>query len=132
MIVLVCGGRDFQGRNFAWNQLDDVHALEHIQLLVHGAASGADSIGAQWADRHGVQQVACPANWGYYDQAAGPVRNKAMLKLRPQLVIAFLGGNGTADMVKQSKKAGIPVWEPYECSYEEFLSTINPLDKFTS
>jgi hypothetical protein len=32
-----------------------------------------------------------------------------MLEWKPDLVIAFPGGRGTADMVKQAKAAGVPV-----------------------
>ena len=29
----------------------------------------------------------------------------------PHVIIAFEGGNGTADMIRQGKKAGVPVYE---------------------
>jgi hypothetical protein len=30
---------------------------------------------------------------------------------QPHVIIAFPGGNGTADMIRQGKKAGVPVYE---------------------
>jgi hypothetical protein len=45
-------------------------------------------------------------------KAAGPIRNQRMIdEGKPDLVIAFPGGRGTADMVSRAKKAGIPVQE---------------------
>jgi predicted Rossmann-fold nucleotide-binding protein len=31
---------------------------------------------------------------------------------KPDLVIAFPGGRGTADMIRQAKEAGVPVRQP--------------------
>lgn len=43
-------------------------------------------------------------------RAAGPMRNKQMLEEgKPDLVVAFPGGAGTENMVKQAKAAGIRV-----------------------
>jgi ABC-type Fe3+-hydroxamate transport system substrate-binding protein len=47
-----------------------------------------------------------------YGPSAGPIRNGRMLEYKPDLVIAFPGGRGTANMVKQARKAGIAVVEP--------------------
>jgi len=32
---------------------------------------------------------------------------------KPDGVVAFPGGTGTADMIRRAKKAGLKVWEPY-------------------
>jgi predicted Rossmann-fold nucleotide-binding protein len=37
-----------------------------------------------------------------------------MLLLRPDVVIAFPGGAGTADMVRAATAAGVKVWQPAE------------------
>lgn len=43
-------------------------------------------------------------------KAAGPIRNQRMLdEGKPDLVVAFPGGRGTADMVRRAKAAGVPV-----------------------
>lgn len=49
------------------------------------------------------------ANWEAFGAAAGPVRNRWMLDLEPDLVIAFPGGKGTKNMIEQAKKRGVPV-----------------------
>lgn len=52
-----------------------------------------------------------PADWERNGRAAGPIRNRQMLDGKPDLVIAFPGGKGTADMVAEAKRRGIAVRE---------------------
>jgi hypothetical protein len=50
-----------------------------------------------------VPVIEFPANWKVYGRAAGPIRNmKMLLEGKPDLVVAFPGGIGTADMVKKA------------------------------
>lgn len=52
---------------------------------------------------------------GPLDRSAGPKRNQRMLdKGKPDLVLAFPGGDGTADMVRKAKSAGVPIIEVAE------------------
>lgn len=109
MRVLVCGGRDyFNGDMIA-------HALSQLPadaILVHGAAPGADSVCAHWwYDIQGRTVDPHPANWKKYGKAAGPIRNQEMLDSGVDLVVAFPGHQGTADMVRRAKKAGVEVIE---------------------
>ena len=47
-----------------------------------------------------------------YDVLAGFVRNQRMIdEGKPDLCVAFPGGDGTADMVKRARAAGIEVLE---------------------
>ena len=65
-----------------------------------------------WAFDEGCASICVPANWNYYGNSAGHIRNSWMIKfLFPDLVIAFPGGKGTADMVRQAKSKNIDVWE---------------------
>ena len=51
-----------------------------------------------------------PANWAKHGNMAGPIRNQAMLvKGKPDLVLAFPGGRGTADMVNRARVSKVPV-----------------------
>lgn len=57
---------------------------------------------------------AFPADWHRDGKAAGPIRNRRMLlEGMPDLVVAFPGGRGTADMVRRARAAGIEVVEPF-------------------
>jgi hypothetical protein len=57
---------------------------------------------------HGL--VTVPADWQKHGTAAGPIRNKQMIVSgKPDLVLAFPGGRGTADMSRRAEKHGIPL-----------------------
>lgn len=80
--------------------------------IIHGGATGADSAAGDFANVHFCQELCFPADWNKYGMSAGPIRNKQMLDEGcPDLVVAFPGGKGTANMVAQAKKAGIKVIE---------------------
>lgn len=123
MKVLVCGGRNFD-KYEAWNWLEaNCHRVISeafstfkpikITKLIHGGAKGADEGAAEW----GVSEPYCKviefkADWKKHGKAAGPIRNQKMIDQgKPDLVIAFPGGRGTADMVRRATQAGIAVWE---------------------
>lgn len=113
MRVIVCGGRSFAGREFLFACLDRVSKKKRIKLVIHGGATGADSLAAEWATAQGIHTACVKPLWERYGRNAGPIRNIVMLFLDPAAVIAFPGGRGTADMVKIAKeKGGIAIWEP--------------------
>ena len=110
MRVLVTGGRLFDDAAFVYSELDRLNRERGpFALLIHGGAPGVDLIADEWAADHGVQPVECRALWDYWEgkgrkKIAGAVRNRAMLWLKPHMVIAFPGGNGTADMLEASEE----------------------------
>lgn len=109
MHVLITGGRNFDNRELLETTLDAVHASVPLSVLIHGAANGADTFAGEWASRKGIEVVAYPADWKRYGRGAGPIRNRAMLELAPDLLVAFPGGKGTADMIFAAEKTGIPI-----------------------
>ncbi len=114
MRLLVCGGRDFNDRAAIGAALDAVHRRKGIELVIQGGAQGADRWAAEWARATGVPVETFEADWAAHDKAAGPIRNRRMLvEGKPDGVLAFPGNRGTADMVKQADRAGVPVWQPY-------------------
>lgn len=114
MRVLVCGGRDYEDVVTVYRALDmENHLQGGFDILMQGGATGADEIARQWADEAGVQKVTF-----HYQRkagkAGGPLRNAAMLQFgQPDLVIAFPGGKGTADMVARARAAYVPIREIY-------------------
>lgn len=110
---LVCGGRDFaDGAMFEFLMSQLVAAKGLPAKVVHGAARGADSMADEWARDFALEVAAVAADWQTHGRAAGPIRNQKMLdEHKPNLVIAFPGGRGTADMVDRARKAGIDVAE---------------------
>jgi len=113
MRVLVCGGRDYADRERVFKELDGIHAETLIDTLIEGGASGADDIAAAWTvENEDVELQTFHADWNKHGKAAGPIRNQQMIdEGKPDLVLAFPGGRGTADMVRRAKKAGVPVRE---------------------
>jgi hypothetical protein len=109
--LLVCGGRDYADARAVDLALTHLLQSRGIDLLIHGAARGADTLAADWAKAHAVAVKAFPADWDASGNQAGPIRNQQMLdEGRPTACIAFPGGRGTADMVRRAGAAGIPVW----------------------
>jgi hypothetical protein len=108
--ILVCGGRDYHDFDRVDNVLSKL--LGEGDTLIQGGARGADALAKQWAFEWHVSVEEYPADWKKYGRGAGPIRNQQMLdEGKPDLVVAFKGGTGTADMVRRAKKAGIPVTE---------------------
>ncbi len=114
MRALVCGGRtfnDYEWMNEVLSSLTDIHE-EKITTVIHGCASGADTLAGQWARENNIPVVEFPANWSMHGKAAGPIRNKQMLvEGKPDVVVAFPGGVGTANMVRQAKQTKTVVIE---------------------
>lgn len=105
--VIVCGGRDFADQDVVDNFLDSIVITE----VIHGGASGADTLAGRWAQRRGVPVKVYPADWNKHGRAAGPIRNQQMLDTEdPTAVIAFPGGRGTADMVRRAEDYGVPIY----------------------
>lgn len=138
--ILVCGGRDYgrqwNGTEWVVNE-HEVHRLYRVLeiairncregdetrpvVIIHGAARGADSLAASFVEYcrrnpsfgiDNIREDAYPADWDRYRKAAGPIRNQQMLtESQPHVIVAFKGGNGTADMIRIGRKAGVPVYE---------------------
>lgn len=108
--MLVCGGRDFDDVFSLFRVLDQAHHTNEITCIIHGGARGADTMANDWAAGRGVEVDPYWAHWKRDGKRAGPIRNQKMLdEGKPDLVIAFPGGRGTADMVRRAKKAGVLV-----------------------
>lgn len=121
--VLVCGGRDFQNSDWLFAVLDAIAAKCQVVCIIHGAASGADTLAKEWAEKRGISAEPYPALWDDlttrplfikrnrhgkpYNAAAGGIRNQRMLtEGKPNLIVAFPGGSGTGDMMKRARAAG--------------------------
>ncbi len=111
MKVLVTGGRSFSNRSLLNEVLFEIHNDSPISLLIHGAAKGADALADAWALDHGVETCPCPPDWRRFGKGAGVIRNAQMLDFGPDILIAFAGGRGTADMVRKAKSKGVAILE---------------------
>jgi hypothetical protein len=86
-----------------------------ICLIIHGGASGADRLAGHWAVDVKIPCMVFPAPWDSCGRLAGPLRNQWMLDFgKPDIVIAFPGGRGTANMVSLARQRNIEVQEIIE------------------
>lgn len=109
--ILVCGGRNYFDRDVFGMAMQFMrqHFAEKF-CIIEGGAPGADTLAREWALYHMVPLLEFPANWRNMGQRAGTIRNTWMLDFgSPDLVIAFPGGHGTANMVAQAKDRKIDV-----------------------
>lgn len=114
MRVLVCGDRNFRSPAQVFRELEWMHQCYKFTALMQGGAPGVDTMARDWAATHPeIERYVCKADWETHGRAAGPIRNAKMLEWKPDLVVAFPGGKGTANMVKLAKAAGIKVAHPH-------------------
>lgn len=123
MKVCVTGGRASTEVALIYDSLDAVHRATPITALAHGGAGkigpitgrlrGADLIAGAWAETRGIEVVSFPVtedDWLAYGRGAGPRRNRIMLNsFKPELLVAFPGGAGTADCIRAATTLGIEV-----------------------
>lgn len=103
--VLIAGGRHYA--NFK-RVLEEVESLpQKPDLIIHGGATGADTLAQLVANQLSIVTMVFPADWPRYGKSAGPMRNKLMIDQRPDLLLAFPGGRGTEDIIKKAREAGI-------------------------
>ena len=105
-VIAVTGGRDYRDSGTVVVTLG---SLCPISKLIHGGCTGADVIAGEWASQCRIEVVEVPADWKTHGKSAGPIRNSKMVGMMPDFVVAFPGGRGTANMVSQSRSAGLTV-----------------------
>jgi hypothetical protein len=113
MKILVCGGRDYTDRSRIDFILKNYREYTGGDIsIITGGATGADTLALKWARANGIPWKVYPADWKTHGKKAGMLRNQFMLDQEsPDLVIAFPGGKGTADMIRRSKKHKVKVVE---------------------
>ena len=109
--ILVCGGRAYKDSVRVDTVLNAVAKKYEVTAIIQGEAAGADTLAAAWGRRRRILAVGFKADWATHGRAAGPIRNQQMLdEGRPDAVVAFPGGSGTANMIRRARAAGLPVW----------------------
>lgn len=112
--ILVCGSRDWHDPQPIRQALEWATAIEGKLVVIHGDAEGADRIAKGWCEAKNVAHWPFPADWEKDGKAAGPIRNAAMVALKPLCVVCFSTRHpvtpGSADTCKRAQAAGIPVF----------------------
>lgn len=121
-IAIVTGGRDYDLTDADRKWLDKMWERFGFTILLHGdCPTGVDRQAAAWARKLGLCDAACPAQWEEWRKkygrphGAGPARNHRMAKACAlpmyAVCLAFPGGRGTANMIKQCGIYQIDVFE---------------------
>lgn len=112
--ILITGSRDWTDGNAVTTALRDVWVelgSDPDAIIVHGGASGADTLAWKAAAAMGLSVEVHPADWKRHGKKAGPLRNAAMVNAGADVCVAFPLGTskGTWGCVKLAEAAGIPV-----------------------
>lgn len=117
LALIICGARDWKHINPIRRDLKTLQKIYDILIVIHGAAPGADQLGALVADNLMIPVDPVPAEWEKFGPGAGPIRNGRMLnkllkfKADKKLVLAYhkdlSKSKGTKDMVKRALDAAI-------------------------
>jgi hypothetical protein len=112
MKVIIAGGRDFKDIRLVMKNMDHhLSKCKHLDIeIVSGAASGADTLGEEYAKTRNYPIKQFPANWDKFKKGAGYIRNTEMAEYADALV-AFWDGKsrGTMHMINIANKKGIQV-----------------------
>ena len=103
--VIIAGGRDFDNAEMVEDTMKQLNII--VTEVVCGGASGADTLGREWAQKHNIPVKMFPAEWDTYGKYAGIKRNHEMGDYADFLV-AFWDGysTGTKDMITYMKNIG--------------------------
>lgn len=131
-ILVVTGGRYYANNGFVWECL-----MRHApDMIVHGGATGADSLADGWALANSVPRLIFGLSdggekgWAKLGLDAGPFRNQDMIEwlltqrhndllgdpvwthpIQPIYGMAFPGRGGTNDMCKRMKSVGLKFYD---------------------
>ena len=74
--ILICGGRNYKD----WMKVRDyLDTVSRTAIIIHGGATGADSIAGNLATYLNMKVIKCIAEWDKYGKAAGVLRNQQRL-----------------------------------------------------
>jgi hypothetical protein len=106
MKILVCGSRSWSDGDVIERRIS---RLPNEAVVIHGGASGVDSIAGASANRHGLTVQVFRPNYDADGRRAPLLRNLRMLDEQPDLVLAFWDGDsrGTAHTLINARNRGI-------------------------
>lgn len=76
--LAIIGSRSFDNYSLLENKLKEY--LSKVELIISGAAKGADSLGEQWAKNNNIKTLIFPADWNKHGKKAGFIRNEDIIK----------------------------------------------------
>lgn len=112
--ILICGGRDYTDSYTFYKTIDSVinQNSDYEITFISGGARGADRLAEDYSEKFMIPIEVYDAEWEKYGKSAGYKRNVRMLvEGKPDLVVAFPGGKGTAMMINLARQSGVEVLE---------------------
>jgi len=108
MKLAIIGSRGFNDIDLLNETLNPL--IFQIELVVSGGAKGADKMGEQWAERHGIDTLIFLPEWDKYGKSAGFIRNEDIIK-NADYVIAFWDqkSKGTLHSINLAKELKKPI-----------------------
>ena len=103
MKLAVVGSRTFND----YRLLKKVVSRFNPSIIISGGAKGADALAERYARESGLLLVVFKPEWKRFGRAAGPVRNKKIVK-EAHGVVAFWDGKsrGTRSTIRLAEKIG--------------------------
>lgn len=112
MKVAIVGYRKFNDYSKFLEEVSSVLQARDWEIteIVSGGAAGTDTLAELFAAELNIPITIHEAQWYRYGRAAGPVRNRRIVK-DSNVMIAFLHADsqGTKNSIKQMAEAGKPV-----------------------
>lgn len=110
MKYIIAGGRDFNNYS-VFREIVSKFLKPTEDMIVSGAARGADTLAIMYANQYGITLQKFPAQWDLYGKSAGFIRNAEMANYGDAL-IAFWDGKskGTAHMIQSMSRLDKPVY----------------------
>lgn len=97
-------------RRFVFETLDKLHKDMTFDTVICGVEGGSERLGLQWAELRGVPTQPFRRRSGWLSSESLEERNMRMLKEgRPDLCVAFAGGEGTERLLKEAAALGVKI-----------------------
>ena len=105
----IVGGRDFKNRELFEETVSKY--LKRTKVMVSGGASGADTMGAEWADINNLDKIIHLPDYETYGRYKAPFVRNQLIVDDSDFIIAFWNkeSKGTKDTIDKAHKAGKPV-----------------------
>jgi len=112
MKIVVTGGRNYDHRDNIYLTLDKI---KPTSVYVGDCKTGVDKLIEDYCLENNISYKVYEANWTLYKKAAGPIRNKKMVKEAKDNgfshCVVFPGGRGTENCKTEAKTVGLDIIE---------------------